>query len=119
MSAFSSNSHAGTLSGSESLRGLSNASFSNTQYSVTEGELSRWTSVDQEGARGVNESVGAKNVLLMMLARFLRLDFRPASICFRNDVGSVRVAGCIPPSDFTSFHHLRGSQTFRCSNLYA
>ena len=40
---ISSNSHAGTLSGPEALRGLTNASFSNTQYSVTEGELSRWT----------------------------------------------------------------------------
>ena len=70
MRAFSSNSHVGTLSGSEALRVLSNASFSNTQYSVTEGELSRWTSGGQEGARGLNESVGAKNELLMMLERF-------------------------------------------------
>ena len=86
------------------------------------GNGGRVVKMDIRGPRrsqGVNESVGAKNVLLMMLARFLRLDFRPASICFRNVIGSVRVAGCIPPSDFTSFHHLRGSQTLRCSNLDA
>ena len=37
----------------------------------------------------------------------------------KSDVTSVRVADCIPASFFTFFHHLRGSQSLKCSPLAA
>ena len=37
----------------------------------------------------------------------------------KSDVTSIRVADCIPASFFTSFHHLRGSQSLKYSTMAA
>ena len=75
------------------------------------------TSPDASGCSGEKEFIGARNALLMVLARGLRLESGPKSKRFKTEVGLVRVAYCIQLSLLTSFHHLRGAQSLRCSTL--
>ena len=106
--------HAGKPSGSEALAWLRVVSFFRTQNSVTVGGLVCCTSPDGSACSGEKEFIGAaRNALLMVLARAVRLESGPESICFKIEVGSVRLANCIPPSLWTSFHHLRGAQSLR------
>ena len=117
MAAFSFKRHAGMPSGPEALAGLRRVSFFRTLNSVTVGGLVWCTSPDASGCRGEKEFIGARNALLMVLERALRLESGPESKRFKTEVGSVRVADCIPPSLLTSFHHLRRAQSLRCSTL--
>ena len=64
------------------------------------------TSSEASGCSGEKEFIGARNSLLMVLARVVRLESGPESISFKIKVGSVRVADGIPRSLLTSFHHL-------------
>ena len=104
-------------SGPEALPGLRRVSFFRTLNSVTVDGLVCCTSPDASGCSGEKEFIGARNAFLMVLARALRLESGPESKSFRIEVGSVRVADCIPRSLLTSFHHLRGAQSLRCSTL--
>ena len=117
MSAFSFKRHAGMPSGPEALAGLRRVSFFRTLNSVTVGALVCYTSPDASGCSGEKEFKGARNALLMVLARALRLESGPESRRFKTEVGSVRVVDCIPASLLTSFHHLLGVQSLRCSTL--
>ena len=71
------------------------------------------------GSRGANLFIGARNLSLIVLARTVRSGLGTGSMLRKSDVTSVRVADCIPASFFTSFHHLRGSQSLKCSTLAA
>ena len=104
-------------SGPEALAGLRRVSFFRTLNSVTVGGLVCYTSPDAYERSGEKEFIGARNALLMVLARALRLELGPESRRFKTEVRSVRIAECIPPSLLTSFHNLRGGQTLRCSTL--
>ena len=104
-------------SGPEALAGLRRVSFFRTLNSVTVGALVCYTSPDATGCSGEKEFIGARKALLTVLARALRLESGPESRRFMTEVGSVRIAECIPLSLLTSFHHLRGAQTLRCSTL--
>ena len=78
------------------------------------------TSPDASECSGEKEFIGARNALLMVLARALRLESGPESKRFKTEVGSVRVADCIPPSLLTSFHtygerNLSDVQLWTCS----
>ena len=57
-----------------------------------------------------------RHLMLMMLAWAVRLESGSES-CFKTEVGSLRVADRILPSNLTSFHHLYGVQSLRCSTL--
>lgn len=116
-SGFSFSSQPGMPPGHEALAQLRAVSFFRTRNSVTVSESVCYATTENSGSKGINVYIGAKNALLMILAREVGLESDPESICFRTDVGSVCVADCIPPSDLTSFHHLRGSQSLRCSTL--
>ena len=104
-------------SGPEALPGLRRVNFFRTLNSVTVDGLVCCTSPDASGCSGEKEFIGARNAFLMVLARALRLESGPESKSFRIEVGSVRVADCISRSLLTSFHHLRGAQSLRCSTL--
>ena len=71
------------------------------------------------GSRGENLFIGTRNVSLIVLARTVRSGLGTGSMLCKSDVTSIRVADCIPVSFFTSFHHLRGSQSLKCSTLAA
>ena len=71
------------------------------------------------GSRGTNLFIGARNVSLIVLAGTVRSGLGTGSMLCKSDVTSVRVADCIPASFFSSFHHLRGSQSLKCSTLAA
>ena len=92
-------------------------SFFRTQNSVTIGVSVCCATTEIPGSNGVKMFIGARKALLMTLARAAVLETGPESICFKTEVGSVAVVNCIPPSGLTSFHHLRGSQSLRCSIL--
>ena len=104
-------------SGPEALPGFRRVSFFRTLNSVTIDGLVCCTSPDASGCSGEKEFIGARNALLMVLAKALRLVSGPESKSFKIEVRSVRVTDCIPPSLLTSFHHLRGAQSLRCSTL--
>ena len=57
------------LSGPEALAGLRAVSFFRTQYSVTVGGLVCCTSTEASGYSGIKEFMGARNALLLLLAR--------------------------------------------------
>ena len=95
-------------SGPEALAGLRRLSFLRTLNLVTVGGLVCCTSPDASGCSGEKEFIRARNALLMVLARALRLESGPESKRFKTEVGSVSVADYIPPSLLTSFHHLGG-----------
>ena len=101
----------------EALAGLRRVSFFRTLNLVTVGGLVCCTSPDASGCSEEKEFKGARNALLMVLARALRLESGPESRRFKTEVGSVRVVDCIPASLLTSFHHLLGVQSLRCSTL--
>ena len=63
--------------------------------------------------------MGSGNALLTASARAVGPKLDPGSTCLKTDVGSVRVVAFIPPSDFTSFDHVRGLQFLKCSTLDA
>ena len=75
------------------------------------------TSPDASGCSGEKEFIGARNALFMVLARALRLESGTESRRFRTEVGSVRVADCIPTSLLTSFHHLQGGAISQMFNF--
>ena len=91
-SAFSFKSQAGTLSGPEALAGL------RTQNYVTIGASVCCTATEIPGSNGLKIFIGARKALLMTLARAARLETGLETICFKTEVGSVRIANCILPS---------------------
>ena len=70
-------------------------------------------------SRGAKLFIDARNVSLIVLARTERSGLGTGSMLHKSDVTSVRVADCIPASFSTFFHHLRGSQSLKCSPLAA
>ena len=62
------------------------------------------------------EFIGARNALLMVLATALRLESGPESKSFKTEVGSVRVADCIPPSAISQMFNF-GLVVFRATGL--
>ena len=91
-STFSFKNQAGTPSGPEMLAGLRAMSFFRTQNSATVGVSVYCAATEIPGSNGVSEFIGARKALLMTLARAVRLESGPESMCFKTEVGSVRVA---------------------------
>ena len=71
------------------------------------------TSAEAPGTSGIKELMEVRKVSLIVLAKVVGLGTGPRKICFNNNFGSVRVADCIPPRVFTSFHQVRGLQVLR------
>ena len=77
MSAFSFKRYAGMPSGPEALAGLRRVSFFRTLNSVTVGGLVCCTPSDASECSGEKDLIGARNALLIVLARALRLESGP------------------------------------------
>ena len=86
-SVFSFKSQAGTPSGPEALAGLRAMSFFRTQNSATVGVSVYCAATEIPGSNGVKKFIGARKALLMTLARAVRLESGPESICFKTEVG--------------------------------
>ena len=117
MSAFSFKRHTGIPSGPEALARLRRVSFFRTLNSVTVGGSVCCTSPDAYGCSGEKEFIGARNVLLMVLARALRLESGPESKRLKTEVGSVRVADCIQTEPFNFISPPTGSAISQMFNF--